>query len=120
MKRKPIEDAVDELKSNLETVARVSEWAALMEYRKPRTFSSDFRRHYRCNPSDVLKEVRLASIIGMLRTNNKFCWEVALVHSLPDEKALYNYVKRHMNCSPTKIKNMSKKELLSLIDEKLG
>lgn len=117
MKRKPIEDAVEELKNNLETVARVSEWAGLMGYKNPKLFSRHFLRQHKCRPSEVLKEVRLKSIIKELRENGEGCLQTAWNHSLPDEKALYNYVKHHIDCSPTNIKFMSKKKLLDLMAE---
>lgn len=46
MRRKPIGEAVEELKVNLETVARVSEWAALMGYDSAKLFSRHFLRHF--------------------------------------------------------------------------
>lgn len=118
MKRKSIEDAIEELRTNLGTVARVSEWAVLMGYKNPKLFSRHFLRHFRRRPSEVLKKVRIKSIIIELRRNGEDCLQTAWKHSIPDEKALYNYVKRHMDCSPTEVKGMDEKELENLINEK--
>lgn len=115
MKRKSIEDAVEELKINLETVARVYEWADLMDYENPKIFTRHFLRHFGRRPSEVLKEVRLESIITQLRKNGDSCLQVAQAHSLPDEKALNNYTNRHLDISPNKIKRLSDKELRNLM-----
>lgn len=118
-KRKPIEKAVEELKENMETVARVDEWARLMGYKRTRLFSRHFLRHFRIRPSEVLKEVRLRSIIKQLRDNGSSGLEVAVSHSLPNEKGMNNFVRRHLGVSPTKIKMMSDKELQGFM-EKFG
>jgi transcriptional regulator GlxA family with amidase domain len=116
MERKPIEDAIEELKSNLNTVARVNEWAQLMGYKSTKLFSRHFLRKYRCRPSEILMQIRLKSIITMIRRNDKSCTEIAWKHSLPDEKALNSYTNRHFGIPPKKIKNMSARKLRKKIE----
>lgn len=120
MKRKPMGDAVEELKANLDTVARVYEWARLMGYKNPKLFGRHFIRRFRSRPSEMLKQIRLRSIISTLRRNNKPCAEVAWKHSLPDEKALNNYTNRHAGYSPSQIREMSDQEIQALLKGKFG
>src|SRR5690625_1778386 len=95
--RKPIESAIDVLEANLATTARIYEWAELMGYKHPKLFARHFIRRFHRRSSEVLTEVRLGSLIKQLRMNDSSCLEVALEHSLPDEKALYNYLKYHLS-----------------------
>ncbi|NGP88123.1 AraC family transcriptional regulator [Fodinibius halophilus] len=110
MNRKPIGDAIAELERHLDSVARVYEWAYLMNYKDSKLFSRHFLRHFRLRPSKVLKRVRLQSIIKQLRQNGESCIKIAWAHSLPDEKALYNFTNRHLAKSPTQLKALSDKE----------
>lgn len=114
MTKKPIQDAVKELKINLDKVARVYEWAELMGYKNSKLFSSHFLKHYRCLPSGVLKQVRLLSIITMLQSD-KSCREVAWEHSLPHEKALNNYTNYHLGISPRGIKSLPPNKLEEIV-----
>lgn len=116
MGKKQIRDAVEELKANLDKVARVYEWAELMGYESSKLFYSHFLKYYRCLPSEVLKHVRLQSIITMLQSNRS-CREVAWAHSLPDEKALNNYTNYHLGISPGKIKRLSPKEIVEITEK---
>lgn len=118
--KKPIKYAIDELEANLATTARIYEWAELMGYENPKLFARHFIRQFHRRPSEVLTEVRLGSLIEQLRMNDSSCLEVALEHSLPDEKALYNYFKRHLDCSPTEVQAMTEQELQALIAVKFG
>lgn len=115
-KPKPIETAVEELKDNLDTVARVSEWAELMGYARPKRFSRHFLRHYEKRPEPVLIRVRLNSIAKEIRTSEKKYYQIARSHSLPDEKALNNLTKRHLGYPPSKIKTLEEKELQELLE----
>lgn len=111
MERKPIESAVEELKSNLDTVARVYEWSELMRYEEVKLFSRHFLRHFRCRPIKVLTEIRIQSIIKMLTNTNKPCFEIAWKHSMTDEKSLNNYLNRHLGLSPSIVRELSFAEI---------
>lgn len=117
MNKEPIENAIKLLKENLQTVARVSEWATLMGYKNPKLFSRHFLRHFKKRPSSVLIKLRIASITKRLQKTDMSCLKIAWMHSLPDEKALYNFLKRHTEYSPSEIKSLSGKELQELIEK---
>lgn len=110
-KRKSIKEAKKELKANLDKVARVNEWARLMGYAKSKLFSRHFIRFFKSSPQKVLIRVRVASILHNLNSNKNSYRKIAWKHSFTDEKALYNFIKRHTKHSPTEIKNLSKKDL---------
>ena len=116
MENKTITLAVTELKDNLSEVARVVEWAELMGYDNPRTFSDIFLRHYGIRPQKIMELVRLESIIRHLRsrrtTRNLL---IARRHSIPDEKSLYNFTNYHLGYSPTNIRNMTDSEVRELM-----
>jgi methylphosphotriester-DNA--protein-cysteine methyltransferase len=115
LKRKPITDAKKELKANLDTVARVYEWAELMNYKKPKLFARHFLRHWGKPPSAVMVIVRLKSIIAQLRNTDNSCFQIARMHGMTDEKALNNFVNRHLSCSPTRVKAVKVSKLDKLI-----
>jgi transcriptional regulator GlxA family with amidase domain len=113
-KSKPIELAVKELKENLDTVARVSEWADLMGYKRTKLFSRHFLKQHSIRPKKILLKIRLKSIIQILQNSQKSCYEIARLHSLPDEKALNSFVKRHLGISPSKVKTLEENKLQEL------
>lgn len=113
---KSISTAVEELEEHLATTARVSEWARLMGYDNQRRFSRHFVRHFRERPSRVLSYVRLKSVIRELRTTTYSHLEIAWRHSMPDEKALYNFVRYHAGCSPSEVKEMSEKAIVKRVE----
>lgn len=117
MEKKPIGDAVEELKANLDTVARVYEWAELMGYKNSKLYSRHFLRHFGCRSSEVLIKVRLRSIVSMLKLNTKSCLEIAWEHSMPDEKALNSFMNRHLDTSPTNINGLSNEQLRKQIEK---
>lgn len=103
-----IKKAVDHLVDNLDTVARVGEWATLMGYSNAKKFSRHYLKCFQHRPSEKLEEVRLNSVVQQLRdSKRKSNLQIAWEHSFPDEKSLYNFVKYHLGCSPTQIKCMS-------------
>lgn len=117
MKQHTIQDAVNELKSNLTEVARVFEWADLMGYEDPKQFSEKFLRHYGVRPQKIMELVRLGSIIKYLRADeNHSNLKIARLHSLPCEKTLNNFTNYHTGFSPTALKNKSEKEIESLMN----
>jgi len=117
MERKIIEDAVKEIRANLDTIAKVYEWAELMGYNDSKIFSRHFLRHFHKRPSEVLTRVRLKSIIKMLRKSNKSCLEIAWKHSMTDEKVLNNYTNRHLGISPSMVKELPAKKLENRLDK---
>jgi|GEM_PF-725967 len=119
-RRKSIADAIRELKAHLDTVARVYEWAEQMRYEKARTFRRHFIRHFHRTPSDVLTEVRVRSLVRALRANHQDLLEVAFDHSLFNWHALNNFTNRHLGCPPTRIREMSDKEIRALLMDEFG
>lgn len=115
----PVEEAIDVLSKNLAAVARVSEWADVMGYENEKKFSRHFLRHFRVRPSRVLSFLRLESIVSDLRNTGFSHLEIAWRHSMPDEKALYNFVIYHTGHSPTALKNMDEAAAAKLL-EKIG
>lgn len=61
-KQEPIEAAINVLKSNLDKVARVNEWAELMGYSSAKLFSRHFLKCFRQGPIKSLIQIRLISI----------------------------------------------------------
>jgi len=73
-KPKPIELAVKELEENLDTVARITEWAELMGYKRSKLFSRHFLKHYGIRPEKMLVNIRLRSITIKLQRGQKNCY----------------------------------------------
>lgn len=109
--RLDIADSIIVLKSNLDTTARVSEWAQLMGYACPKKFSRKFRCYHAIRPQTCLKYVRLKSILKALRDENISNYEIARKHGIPDEIALNKFIKYHLHCSPTEVKHMPQNRL---------
>lgn len=116
MEQNTIQNAVNELKSNLTEVARVFEWADLMGYEDPKRFSEKFLRHYGVRPQKIMEVVRLESIIRFLRSGENYAnFRIARLHSLPCEKTLNNFTNYHTGYSPTHLKNMPEEEVEQLM-----
>jgi AraC-like DNA-binding protein len=119
-KRLEITKAIELLTSNLSEIARVDEWANYMGYKSPQRFGHKFIRQFKVRPCKMMIYIRLSSISEYLRSNNDLSnFEIAIAHSLPDEKALNSFTKYHLGCSPTRIKCMPIKELENKM-EKFG
>jgi len=113
-----IKEAVPKLKANLPKVARVNEWAELMGYDNPRTFSDTFLRHFGVRPQKIMELVRLESIIRHLRSRHSARnLLIARRHSIPDEKTLNNFTNYHLGYSPTDIKNMTESEIRKIMEQ---
>ncbi|MDI6402712.1 hypothetical protein QLX67_11960 [Balneolaceae bacterium ANBcel3] len=107
-----IHQAIDVLQANLSHVARVVEWSNIMGFDHPQKFAYKFLRHYQVRPLKVLDYMRLKSIIHQLRSDRRYSnLEIALAHSLPDEKALNNFTNYHLGVPPRRLKSMSEAEL---------
>lgn len=112
-----MQNAVQQLRANLEEVARVSEWAVLMGYKNPKRFSEKFLRHYGVRPQKIMELVRLESIIRELRARiGGSHLRIAKMHSLPDEKTLNNFTNYHTGFSPTDLRNMTETEVESIME----
>jgi AraC-like DNA-binding protein len=109
--RIPIEEAVDVLKTNLDTIASVTEWAVRMGYGNSKTFRRHFKREFRSNPGCILMGIRLTAIVLDIHKNHSTCDEIAWKYCLPDGKGLSNLLKYHLRCTPTDIREMSDGEL---------
>jgi transcriptional regulator GlxA family with amidase domain len=117
-KRIPIEQAIHLLESNLDWIARVTEWAEAMGYRSHKNFRRVFVRYYQINPGKVLTAVRLIHIMECLeKDEQKSGNEIAWQHSMKDHNELYAFVKYHTGYSPTNIKEMEPGKRRELINK---
>lgn len=109
---KPISTAIEELKNNLFSTARVCEWGRLMGYKNPKRFARKFLRYHEITPQKMLEHHRLKSVIHHLRTKSDLSnFEIARLHSMLDEKALNNFTNYHLGLSPTELKEISENEI---------
>ncbi len=106
----PIQQAIEQLKQNPEYITRVTEWADYMGYEEESLFRRHFKKAFEKEPKKVLTSIRLERITRDLRQNQCSCFEVARKYGLPDDNALNGWLKRHMSCTPTQVKTMSKEE----------
>lgn len=104
-----ISESINVLCDNLSKVAQVGEWADLMGYGNSKKFSRRFLNHYSVRPCKILISIRLKSIYRQLQNTSKSNYEIARLHSLPDEKALNKFVNYHFGCSPSQLKVMTEK-----------
>ncbi len=109
-KKTHISRSLEVLDANLFKIAQVEEWAGLMGYTDTKKFSREFLRYYLIRPCRVLNFLRLKSIYTQLKLNKYSNFQIALHHSLPDEKALNKYVKYHLGCCPRELKLMRMEE----------
>ena len=114
-----ISKAIEHLQANLSDIASVAEWASLMGYDHPKKFTRFFLRHYQVRPKRMLDYVKLKSIIHQLRKGRYSNFVIARQHGIPDEIVLNKFVKYHIGCSPTRVKNMAEEEL-KVVLEKFG
>jgi AraC-like DNA-binding protein len=104
--RIPIEEAVDVLKTNLESIASVTEWAVYMGYKNSKAFRRHFKREFRNNPGTVLKDMRLTAIVEDIHKDHLTCDEIAWKYCLSDGKGLSNLIKYHLGCTPSDIRKL--------------
>ncbi|REL24463.1 helix-turn-helix domain-containing protein [Rhodohalobacter sp. SW132] len=102
-----VSNSIKILNENLNSVARVAEWADVMGYDCPKKFARSFLKHYYERPQAYLKYVRLKSITRDLRDGKQSNFMIAIKHGIPDEIALNKFVNYHLGCSPTDIKRMT-------------
>ncbi|MGF1670656.1 MAG: helix-turn-helix domain-containing protein [Balneolaceae bacterium] len=95
------------LNRHLSKVHTVSEWAALLGMKR-NDFSRQFRNAFYMTPHKVLAFTKLFDLIKRLEnqyhTANKN-YSVAVEAGFNDEKKLYNFIRYHLKCSPTDIRN---------------
>lgn len=101
-----VSNSIKILNENLNSVARVAEWASVMGYDCPKRFSRRFQRHYSERPQKVMEFVRVKSITRQLRQHKWSNFEIARAHGLADEIALNKFVNYHLGCSPTHVKQL--------------
>ena len=97
--------SVPTLEQNIQHVRSVNEWALMMGFRNPKTFSRLFRNHYGIRPKKLMDELRLDAIKRAFLTmedDKYYC--IALEVGLEDEQALYKFVKNHLGINPTQLK----------------
>lgn len=105
-----ISEAVEKLKANLYVIASVQQWAILMGYDCPKLFARKFQQHFEVRPNIYLKYLRLKYISEELRKRSHSNFEIARKFGVVDEIALNKYIKYHLNCSPTEVKMMKKRQ----------
>lgn len=115
-----IRGAVSELRNNLSEIARVNEWAEHMGYHNPKKFSRFFLRTHGVRPQKVINYVRIKSIVMHLRDGEtRANFDIAQLHSIPDEKALNNFTKYHTGLCPKEIKSAPSERIQKAL-EKVG
>lgn len=97
-----IEKALKILQANISTIRTVSQWAGKVGYRNQKKFSRDFRKEFGTRPKQKLIEIRLQKFKKCLRNDStKINYSIAKEVGLDDEFALYKFLKRHTDLSPT-------------------
>lgn len=97
-----IERALKILQANISTIRTVSQWASRVGYKNQKKFSRDFRKAFGIRPKQKLVEVRLQKFKKCLRSDStKINYSIAKEVGLGDEFALYKFLKRHTDLSPT-------------------
>lgn len=102
--RIPIEEAEDVLDRKFDTIFSVEKWAEQMGYSKSyfwRKFESCFKK----TPRRAFIEKKKAVLTTFLE-ENRTCKssEAARKIHLMDGNGLYQFVRRHFNCTPTELK----------------
>mgnify|MGYP006274276169 CR=1 FL=1 len=115
----PISTAAERLDRNVCDIVTVNQWATMMGYECPKRFARKFQRHFMVRPAAYLKYVRLKKITEDLRSSDCSNFVVARKYGVPDEIALNKYFNYHLDCSPTKIKQMKEIQLQKMM-EKFG
>ena len=116
-----MDHAIHTLRSNLDEVARVFEWASEMGYDDPKRFSESFLKHYGVRPQKVIELIRLESIIRELRSDKgQANIKIARKHSIPCEKTLNNFTNYHTGKSPTQLKEMNNEDVHELLENLWG
>lgn len=114
-----ISHSIEKLEANLSQTARVEDWAELMGYECPKDFAHRFMQYYSIRPVQMLKFIRLKSIIQKLRKNSISNFEIARQHGIPNEIALNKFINYHIGCSPSEVKRMPDDQLEEKL-EKFG
>lgn len=99
------------LEQNIRNIRSVREWAYLMGYPSPKTFSRLFRNEFGLRPKRYMDQIRLKAIMDSfleMPEDKYYC--IALNVGLEDEQALYKFVKNHLGLSPTVVKTQVLKE----------
>lgn len=94
------------LEQNIKNIRSVREWAYLMGYQSPKTFSRLFRNEFGVRPKRYMDQIRLKAIMDSfyeMPEDKYYC--IALNVGLEDEQALYKFVKNHLGVSPTDVKS---------------
>lgn len=100
-----IDEALGVLEKNIGTIRNVSEWAYELGYKKPSKFSWEFRERHRVRPSKVFIEMKVEKVVEyMVKNPNEKNYCVCLEFGFTNEKALYKFLKRHTNQSPTQLR----------------
>lgn len=96
-----MEEAVQIMEENLETIDRVSEWAEVCGYTNAKTFSRQFRNFTGIRPAKMMKEIKIKKAIELLSNGaNLNNYEIALRIGKKDEQALYHFIVRQTGNAP--------------------
>lgn len=95
-----LELAREILATNIHEIRTVADWAQLMGWDRTE-FSRQFSRKFGTSAKDTLHMEKLKTIEGHFfdQPGAKY-YEVACDLGFRDEKALYDYIRYHKNCSP--------------------
>ena len=89
------------LEQNIRNIRSVREWAYLMGYPSPKTFSRLFRNEFGLRPKRYMDQIRLKAIMDSfleMPEDKYYC--IALNVGLEDEQALYKFVKKSPGPKP--------------------
>ncbi|MTI88328.1 MAG: helix-turn-helix transcriptional regulator [Balneolaceae bacterium] len=103
----PIEKAVEVVKQNLSEVCTVQEWADVMGFKSSRQFSKNFRDHYGVRPSKKITQIKIERVKMLINESEEVKhFIIANEIGLPDEQALYKFMKYHTGQSPSGIRQV--------------
>lgn len=91
-----IKNARRALMLHLKEIYTVQEWADYMGYDSARTFTHVFKKQFGIPPYEAIIEERLGCIRGIVAADSNLeTLEIAKKAGLRNEKALYNFLRRH-------------------------
>ncbi|MEO9886557.1 MAG: hypothetical protein ABJR05_02915 [Balneola sp.] len=99
------------LEENISSIGNITQWAMAVGYEKTSKFSWEFRKHFGVRPSEVFIEIKVENILKYMATfpeEKNYC--ISLEFGFANEKALYKFLKRHTQKTPTQLrKGIAKK-----------
>jgi|SRR5690625_1146974 len=103
-KRKPIEEAVQELKEHRKEIQCVNEWALYMGYSRS-YFSRKVKGMFGRTPKRILADNKLEMIKEEIEKQpHAIGYTIAVNTGLEDEKALYKFLTTHFDTTLTDLR----------------